>query len=89
MNINDTIDRITYMEHCFDCLQAIENVEYIYNNDCLKNKLIQLIQYYQSGQWLLDYIADENHLLPEYLKRGVLSQDALYNFLEKINTQKL
>ena len=50
MNINDTIDRITYMEYCFDCLLAIENIEYIYNDDSLKDKLIQLIQYYQSGQ---------------------------------------
>ena len=89
MNINDTIDRITYMEYCFDCLLAIENIEYIYNDDSLKDKLIQLIQYYQSGQWLLDYTADENHLLPTELKRGVLSQDALYNFLEIINIQKL
>lgn len=43
----------------------------------------QLNAYYTSGQWLEDYTADENGELPPNLKRGVLSQDALYDLLEK------
>ena len=34
-----------------------------------------------SGQWKEDYEADEAGQLPSGLKRGVLSQDALYNLL--------
>ncbi len=44
-------------------------------------KLALLEAYYTSGQWLEDYEADERGELPPALKRGVLSQDALYNLL--------
>ena len=38
--------------------------------------------YYTSGEWREDYEADERGELPPDLKRGVLSQDALYDLLE-------
>ena len=47
----------------------------------IKQKLRILDDYYTSGQWLKDYEADEQGLLPYDLKRGVLSQDALYELL--------
>ena len=34
-----------------------------------------------SGQWLKDFEADEKGKLPANLKRGVLSEDGLYNLL--------
>ena len=34
-----------------------------------------------SGMWLLDYECDERGGLPSDLKRGVLSEDMLYNLL--------
>jgi len=34
-----------------------------------------------SGQWLADYELDEAGGLPPDLKRGVLSEDGLYNLL--------
>ena len=37
-----------------------------------------------SGQWLRDYEADERGELPVGLKRGVLSQDALYDLLTSV-----
>ena len=39
--------------------------------------------YYTSGLWRDDYEADERGELPPDLKRGVLSQDALYNLLSE------
>ena len=36
---------------------------------------------YENGCWRQDYEADEAGALPENLKRGVLSQDALYDLL--------
>ena len=41
-----------------------------------------LEEYYTSGEWRGDYEADEAGLLPPDLKRGVLSQDGVYNLLE-------
>jgi hypothetical protein len=35
-----------------------------------------------SGEWKEDYEADEAGKLPSELKRGVLSQDGLYNLLQ-------
>ena len=45
-------------------------------------KLRLLDDYYSSGEWREDYEADERGELPPDLKRGVLSQDALYDLLE-------
>ena len=39
--------------------------------------------YYTSGEWRDDYEADERGELPPDMKRGVLSQDALYDLLEE------
>ena len=43
--------------------------------------LRELEDYYGSGDWLRDFEADEAGLLPAGLKRGVLSEDALYDLL--------
>ena len=42
-----------------------------------------------SGLWLEDYAADERGELPAELKRGVLSQDGLYELLGEIEKKKL
>lgn len=48
-----------------------------------------LREYMNSGLWLEDYAADERGELPAELKRGVLSQDGLYELLGKIENKKL
>lgn len=47
-----------------------------------KDDLDILKNYMESGQWLEDYEADEAGQVPADLKREVLSEDALYDFLE-------
>lgn len=42
-----------------------------------------LSDYYSSSAWKRDYAADEAGLLPKDLKRGVLSEDGIYNLLEE------
>ena len=76
-NIPEAIERIRYMETLFDKLQAAFSEE----------DLQILLTYYEGGQWLADYRLDELGLLPPDLKRGVLSQDGVYNFFLK--SQKL
>lgn len=52
-------------------------------------QLEQLNRYYQSELWMQDYDADEAGQLPPDLRRGVLAQDTLYDFLEECGRLKL
>ncbi|MBP5744200.1 MAG: DUF4298 domain-containing protein [Oscillospiraceae bacterium] len=42
----------------------------------------ELESYYGSTEWKQDFTADEEGRLPKDLKRGVLSEDGIYNVLE-------
>lgn len=77
------------MELYFDMLQqAANNNPHTLREDAATKAVLQvLIQYYESGQWLHDYELDEKGLLPQDLKRGVLAQDAVYDFLDRINNR--
>jgi len=44
--------------------------------------LRELEAYYGSEEWKQDFSADEAGRLPKDLKRGVLSEDAVWNLLE-------
>ncbi|MBQ9733221.1 MAG: DUF4298 domain-containing protein [Clostridia bacterium] len=48
-----------------------------------------LKEYMDSGLWLSDYEADERGELPPELKRGVLSQDGLYELLQEVENKKM
>ncbi len=68
-----------------DRIERVEKYERLFNDAATApdpEKLRLLDAYYTSGEWLEDYEADENGELPPELKRGVLSQDALYDLLE-------
>ena len=69
----DRIERVKRYERLFDEAVSTHDPE----------KLHLLEAYYSSGEWREDYEADENGELPPDLKRGVLSQDALYDLLEE------
>lgn len=51
--------------------------------EAVKDDLDALGRYYDSRLWRQDFADDEAGLLPEGLKRGVLSEDALWNLLAK------
>ena len=84
--IQEAENRIRQMEHCFDLLLKAEKQKprEISGEASLKERLELLNRYYESGQWLRDYELDEQGLLPKELKRGVLSQDAVFNFLDRL-----
>lgn len=84
--IQEAVERIKLMEDAFDQLQKAEaqDAAMIFVDASLKNLLQVLQQYYEGGEWLKDYELDEKGLLPQELKRGVLAQDEVYNFLERI-----
>lgn len=77
------VKRICRMERYFDEVRAA-------NGDLTKSllrKLRTLEKYMDSGVWLKDYIYDERGMLPHTLKRGVLSEDGLYNLLCEYNSR--
>ena len=51
--------------------------------EALREKMEALEAYYGSGEWKKDFADDEAGLLPAGLKRGVLSEDGIYDLLER------
>ena len=48
----------------------------------VQESLRELEIYYSSNEWKQDFADDEAGLLPKDLKRGVISEDAIWNVLE-------
>lgn len=53
-----------------------------------QSEIKKLEAYYTSQQWKDDYAMDEAGSFPEKLKRGVLSQDGIWNMLERNSALK-
>ena len=51
--------------------------------EAVQEALRELEAYYGSEEWTQDFADDEAGLLPKDLKRGVLSEDAIWNLLEE------
>jgi hypothetical protein len=47
----------------------------------IKEDIAELSKYYSSELWKMDLAADEAGILPPDLKRGVLSEDGIWNLL--------
>lgn len=79
----ELIMRVTEMERLFDgvSLAVRENGGEIPENPDVISRIRTLTRYMDSGLWLKDYEADERGELPPDIKRGVLSQDGLYNLI--------
>ena len=50
--------------------------------EAVQDDIAALSEYYSSQEWRKDFEDDEAGLLPEDLKRGVLSEDGLWNLLD-------
>lgn len=79
------IQRIKYMERQLNQLLAALHAM----NKALstlakaRNAAQALSDYYGSAEWRSDFADDEAGRLPENLKRGVLSEDAIWNALQE------
>ena len=76
MKTDPRISRIREMERSFNRARAA------------LNDIAILRQYMDSGLWKEDFEADERGELPANLKRGVLSEDGLWNLLEEFGQPK-
>ncbi|MBQ7690134.1 MAG: DUF4298 domain-containing protein [Muribaculaceae bacterium] len=81
----DQIQRIQHMETLLrQATQAVEQLQAALDRyQAARQAITQLADYYTSPQWRRDYEADEAHRLPQDLKRGVLSQDTIWNLLDQ------
>lgn len=83
MEQSNTIRRIEEMEAILDRGTAAvrQLYEALGDFEAVLPSLARLENYYLSPAWREDYEADERGALPPALKRGVLSQDAVYDLL--------
>ena len=76
-------ERIAYYESILDSAE-----QKIAGGQDASAELRELEAYYTSPEWQEDYAADEAGLLPEGLKRGVLSQDGISDLLDRFRDLK-
>lgn len=80
----DMLTRVREMEDRYDELARVLAGldEAVSEFKDYKTDLMALKEYMESGQWKKDYEADEAGLIPKDMKRGVLSEDGLYDLLQ-------
>ena len=76
-------ERIRKMESYLDeSGEAIAELnEALAKYEKIQNKYYKLEDYYGSKKWMNDFETDEAGKLPADLKRGVLSEDAVYDLI--------
>ena len=83
-------DRISHYEEIMDRVLRVVKLDGITPGvyTSVLPALKELEDYYTSPEWQEDYAADEAGLLPEGLKRGVLSQDGISDLLDRFRDLK-
>ena len=78
-------ERIEQMERCLDRAEtAVKAAEAALEQlEAVKDDVRRLADYYGGALWRKDVEDDEAGLLPPGLKRGVLSEDAVWNLLTR------
>ena len=81
----EQLNRIKYMEESLDLLShALRQLTQAADEyQRLQPRLQELSEYYSSPLWRQDFDDDSSGKLPKNLKRGVLSEDGIYNFLSE------
>ncbi len=79
----EQIERIKQMElHLDRASSAVMQLSAALDNYIdVQESISVLDEYYSSDDWKQDYADDEAGLLPPNLRRGVLSEDAVWNLL--------
>jgi hypothetical protein len=83
----EQIERIRQMELRMEraAKAVMELSAALENYEAVQDDIAALEQYYGSEAWKQDYAADEAGLLPANLKRGVLSEDGIWNLLSDVS----
>lgn len=83
--MSGSIGRVMHMEKCMERVEAALACGSLHS---AQRQLAALRTYMDSGQWLRDYEADARGEFPKGMKRGVLSEDGLYDLLCSINDHR-
>lgn len=83
----EQIERITQMERKMErAAMAVLNLSAALEEyEAVQGDIITLSEYYSSAEWKQDFDDDEAGKLPTSLKRGVLSEDGIWNLLEDVH----
>ena len=83
--VENAIKRITEMESILDeALRRMDNAEEALQGLLeYQTEIKKLDEYYSSQDWKDDFALDEEGFLPKDLRRGVLSEDGIYDALER------
>ena len=83
--MDEQLQRIRKMErHLVRAASALKRLSSALDKyEEAKPDIAALASYYGSDDWKQDFAADEAGLLPKNLKRGVLSEDGIWNVLEE------
>ena len=81
----EQIARIEHMERQLEVAErAVKRLkEALEEYEAAQEALQELEAYYGSEEWKQDFADDDAGLLPKELKRGVLSEDTIWNLLEE------
>ena len=84
------IERIERMEQNLErARQALRELDYALDEyEAVQEALQELDTYYGSDTWKQDFADEEQGRLPKSLKRGVLSEDAIWDVLEDYRNLK-
>ena len=84
-NNKEQLQRIRKMErHLVRAASALKRLSSALDKyEEAKADIAALARYYGSDEWKQDFAADEAGRLPKNLKRGVLSEDGIWNLLEE------
>lgn len=82
-NYTINIQRVIRMERLFNQVLRLKSKHprTLADQRAMRQSLALLASYYSSWEWKEDFAADEAGLLPKSLKRGILSEDGLWNLL--------
>jgi hypothetical protein len=82
-NYTINIQRVIRMERLFNQVLRLKSKlpRTLAEQRAMRQSLAVLASYYSSREWKEDFAADEAGLLPKSLKRGILSEDGLWNLL--------
>ena len=81
----ETIERISHFEQLLDTVTPVlKDLETVLDRfDDIQEAVQELSAYYGSESWHADLAEDEAGNLPADLKRGVLSEDGIYDVLSE------
>ena len=86
----EQIQRIMYFESLLNAVSAKVQIlkSSISGFESVQKEIDELTSYYESKEWKKDFADDEAGKFPSALRRGVLSEDGLYNLLNEIKELK-